>query len=112
SVPSTILSSSRRHTSWTRDCSSDVCSSALGTVTSPLNRYTMSGLFQELLPGSVSASSTTPLVPLVVSVLPLIVGFDARSMLIAEIGRASCRDRVYVAAVVVSCTHTAREFRT
>src|SRR5438874_12043250 len=70
-----FFSSRRRHTSSLRDWSSDVCSSDLMAVPGTLNR-------------SLRASR---------SVIITIASHEW--LLNSEIGRASCRDRVYIAVV-------------
>src|SRR5437660_2512315 len=70
-----FFTSRRRHTSWPRDWSSDVCSSDLTNVTSKVG-----GVACTPVAGQVSWCPTT--------------GNNLVTLNAAEIGRASCRERV------------------
>ena len=83
SVPSTSKSSSLNVRNFIICPAPTVSVLPTGTVTSPVNRYTTSGSFQNPFPTSVPLSSTKALEPLFVTVTPLIAGFEAKSMLIA-----------------------------
>src|SRR5207253_4560733 len=98
----------RRHTRWPRDWSSDVCSSDLAVVNVELTRYPRSGAAAtgrviEILgrPGDLGVDTE-----IIIRKHHLPYSFSAEVLQEAEqrakpvkIGRASCRERVYVAEV-------------
>src|SRR5207253_5258919 len=95
-------SSRRRHTRWPRDWSSDVCSSELGVITEawvrvqprPTHRRSAAVRFHTFAEGAecVRALSQSGLEP---ANCRLIDAAEARLAMAGEIGRASCRERVY-----------------
>src|SRR5690606_40980787 len=102
-----FFSSRRRHTRFSRDWSSDVCSSDLNHIAKSLvNRETRTI-------GLVLTSITNPILTLVAQAIELRLAGQGYSTLFAtsngdhheekrEIGRASCRERVWIAAVAGS----------
>src|SRR5690606_40076800 len=84
-----FFSSRRRHTSFSRDWSSDVCSSDLADPESPLLNY------ETRCPCGVHYCRITPeglLTPC--PYMPVVAGDLRESSFGHEIGRASCRERV------------------
>src|SRR5437660_4772842 len=83
SVSFFFFSSRRRHTRWPRDWSSDVCSSDLSTQTAQANARIGAGT-------NVAANRGRNLT------------LGRNVAINREIGRASCRERVYISVVAVS----------
>src|SRR5690606_39349779 len=102
-----FFSSRRRHTRFSRDWSSDVCSSDLPVTA--LAYAVLQGVGSALHSGALEAwyvdelHRLEPEAPLQ-SHLALVDVAQASGMLIgsAEIGRASCRERVWIARVAVA----------
>src|SRR5690348_18092793 len=102
-----FFSSRRRHTRWTGDWSSDVCSSdlyvftpltAAGQEGSPTGFFTNT---RYLMPGLVLAMALLPLARPIRApdrrawqTLLFLTGVFAITVLTTQIGRASCRERV------------------
>src|SRR5690606_40055705 len=106
-----FLSSRIRHTRFSRDWSSDVCSSDLFDPqfgARPLKRLIqkqiINQLSKKLLEGSIDKSK-----PVLVDVFDGVVVF--RNEMITEIGRASCRERSYDAVSDVSVREGCMERR-
>src|SRR5207247_8437074 len=101
-----IVTSGGRHTSTTRDLSSDVCSSDLPTISSVANQSTDEDTPTAAIPFSIG-DVETPAGNLMVS------GRSSNPVLVPdEIGRASCRERgcmvpVAVASIKLGCSSIA-----
>src|SRR5439155_6553687 len=98
SVDVFFSSSRRRHTSWPRDWSSDVCSSDLNLASGSAGRET-----HQIAPEFFAALSAD-IVPLSTKQSLRIVSLRLNAELSREsqIGRASCRERVWISVGRVS----------
>src|SRR5437870_8383162 len=88
-----FFSSRRRHTRWPRDWSSDVCSSDLETFIFILFVY-----FYFFFP---TFSLKGYMYSFVTWLNCMSQGFGVQ-IILSEIGRASCRERVYILVLIVS----------
>src|SRR5690606_39832991 len=95
-----FFSSRRRHTSFSRDWSSDVCSSDLGRAAlrpvfhgSDMDRRAIDAAIANATAAGLAESISLRVVP----VQQLASTFPALAATPAQIGRASCRERVQVA---------------
>src|SRR5438876_1134301 len=92
-----FFSSRRRHTRWTGDWSSDVCSSDLFLMTAV---WFFNPLLRRLhIDPQVAALAVPYMEALAFGLFPLLLYFAVRRCLQAKIGRASCRERVEVSDV-------------
>src|SRR5690606_40425148 len=99
-----FFSSRRRHTRFSRDWSSDVCSSDLGNLPGVFCRYNIISQHETRIGVQVVNELIVQGAP---SAQNEIGGFPApaitrRAVLGREIGRASCRERVEIAVVAVA----------
>src|SRR5690606_41195866 len=83
-----FFSSRRRHTRFSRDWSSDVCSSDLFDKALEITRE-----YLESLP---SDDPTTPALQLSMAQIHLFMGENDTAIGMLEIGRASCRERGWI----------------
>src|SRR5690606_40067058 len=100
-----FFSSRRRHTRFSRDWSSDVCSSDLIQVLAPHLQEDLAlgveleGLFQGLF-------DVVVMVVVMVMVVIVLVVAHVGSTPLRKIGRASCRERVSISVVTVRVEQT------
>src|SRR5438876_4640285 len=90
-----FFSSRRRHTKWTGDWSSDVCSSDL-IITGHAGRF----MGNDRRLGSRLANKLNRLTQTIV--IEFVVRKKVARHVCCQIGRASCRERLYLLKVVVS----------
>src|SRR5438876_7263630 len=94
-----FFSSRRRHTRWTGDWSSDVCSSDLDPA-SRLPVVGASGAVAAVL-GAYAVTFPKAAVRTLIFLGIEILGKYARYAAARQIGRASCRERVWISVVAV-----------